>query len=157
MAARKSWPKGIHPIHRVLQRVVPRTSTGCWEWQGKTTKGYGLVYLERGKYGSAHRVTYGWFRGPILAGLECDHLCRNKRCVNPWHIEAVTHTINLHRGPQWEHRRRGICSRGHAMTPDNSYTDPRGYAVCRTCKNASTVASNKRRAAERRAQCQTSP
>ncbi len=66
---------------------------GCWEWlHAIQVRGYGVL---RGRL--AHRVIYEAVRGPIPEGLQIDHLCENKRCVNPWHLEAVTLQENLRR------------------------------------------------------------
>lgn len=69
----------------------------CWEWSGTTTRGYGRFWVG-GKMVRAHRASYEMFRGPIPSGLELDHLCRNTRCVNPDHLEAVSHRENTMRG-----------------------------------------------------------
>jgi hypothetical protein len=70
----------------------------CWDWTGyKDEKGYGRIYKEGlNKY--AHRYAYEHFVGPIPDNLEIDHLCRRRCCVNPEHLEAVTHRVNVARG-----------------------------------------------------------
>lgn len=74
--------------------------TGCWNWtQNKNQKGYGL-YRYNGGIKMAHRYLYIKYKGTIPAGLEIDHLCRNRACVNPDHLETVTHTINRRRSTQ---------------------------------------------------------
>ena len=75
---------------------------GCWEWTGAhTTKskslGYAVVRIF-GKVEYVHRLMYQWARGPIPRGLEIDHLCRNRGCVRPDHMEAVDHRTNARRG-----------------------------------------------------------
>ena len=86
----------------------------CWIWTKATTwNGYGLSALN-GKKTTAHRVMYGLHNGPIPDGLELDHLCRNRLCVNPEHLEPVTHSINLRRGLE-----ATGCKRGHPYSPEN--------------------------------------
>jgi HNH endonuclease len=72
--------------------------TGCWVWERSlTTKGYGNTSKD-GKTALAHRVYYEQAKGPIPEGLQIDHLCRNRACVNPDHMEAVPQQENLRRG-----------------------------------------------------------
>jgi hypothetical protein len=75
--------------------------TGCWLWIGShDTHGYGQIHI-KGKQCGAHRIIYERHKGPIPDGLEIDHLCGNKACVNPDHLEIVTHKINVRRAYGW--------------------------------------------------------
>lgn len=105
---------------------------GCWLWIGyKLPKGYGMIHLN-GKPCPAHRVSHLIFKGAIPTGLEIDHLCRNKSCVNPNHLEAVTRSVNLMRGDNhW--RRKTHCPQGHPYDMENTLIDKRGARNCLTC------------------------
>jgi hypothetical protein len=92
---------GTSPLIRFMTKVkIPGPLDGCWHWTAaKTYSGYGMFgggYA--GKVTTAHRWIYDRVVGPIPAGMVIDHLCRNKSCVNPDHLEAVTQSINLRRG-----------------------------------------------------------
>lgn len=86
----------------VEERLVARlklVNSGCLEWQGcLDTNGYGTISVNA-RMRQAHRVSYELFVRVIPKGLEIDHLCRNKRCANPFHLQAVTHRENLFRSP----------------------------------------------------------
>jgi len=100
--------------------------TPCIIWWGRIDPdGYGRV---PGGY-SAHRVVYESSVGPIPEGHEIDHLCNNRACVNPLHLEPVTHEENTRRAKE----RRGYCQWGHELTADNTYVTPKGYRNCREC------------------------
>lgn len=105
-------------------------------WAGRTTDGYGLVWLQ-GRTQSAHRVAYEAFVGPIPAGLQIDHLCRVRACVNYRHLEAVTSQVNNLRGTGLASENAGKthCPRGHPLVGDNLRPSElaRGRRVCLTC------------------------
>jgi hypothetical protein len=107
---------------------------GCWVWSGAMrSNGYGVFKID-GRAFQAHAITYMLARGEIPAGNELDHLCRNTRCVNPDHLEAVPHRENVLRGssPSAIQARRALCRRGHPFSRVNG----RGRRVCQTCENA---------------------
>lgn len=111
-------------------------AAGCWNWtQCRNTDGYGVVGRNRRRY-PAHRYAWTLLRGPIPDGMELDHLCRNRGCVNPDHLEPVTHTENILRGdsPQAINSRKTHCIRGHEFTEANTYTYKGRH--CRTCQRA---------------------
>lgn len=109
-------------------------STGCHFWPGATDmRGYGKM-SRNGRTVSAHRWYWIQAKGPIPEGLQLDHLCRNRRCCNPEHLELVTNRENQLRGnhPNMVAHRENRCRRGHEMTPENTYRSRRGRQ-CRTC------------------------
>lgn len=122
----------------------------CWEWTGTTAgRGYGsLTIRQRTKY--AHRVSYELCVGPIPDGLEIDHLCKNILCVNPDHLEAVTHWENNRRSGSISARqmRQTHCKRGHEFTPENTYIQPPNMRSCKTCRIACYRKWNARRKAK---------
>lgn len=91
-----------------------RTLTGCWEWLGRLNLGYGkLSYHGRSLY--LHQVSYLLFVGPLIPGLTIDHLCRNRACGNPAHLEQVPRGVNVLRGEgvSAKNARKTHCPRGH--------------------------------------------
>jgi hypothetical protein len=123
--------------------------TLCWVWTGaKTDRPYALFYF-RGRNRVAHRIGYRHWVGPVPAGLELDHLCRVRLCVNWRHLEAVTHVENVRRGNL--HLVKGgktRCPQGHPYAGDNLYVPPSGVGrTCRICKRRLWRAYNARRKA----------
>lgn len=131
---------GITPQFRFWSKV--RVTDGCWEWKAShDTRGYGLLWLNR-RWIGAHRFAYELLVGPIPDGLEIDHLCRNKSCVNPAHLEPVTHLENMRRADYGSKGDRGKhnavkthCPVGHPYTADNTKLY-RGRRSCRVCSQA---------------------
>lgn len=125
-----------NPIGYVIQE------NGCWEWVGAHKQaGYG----QWGRTDCAHRVMYEKVRGPIPKWLHLDHLCRNKGCVNPDHLEAVTQRENTLRGesPAAQRARATHCKNGHPYDGTNTYNRPdrpigRGR-YCRACRRVETT------------------
>ena len=108
---------------------------GCWFWKGARANGYGYVRW-KGKVEPAHRVVYRILRGPIPEGKELDHLCRNRPCVNPDHLESVTSKQNTLRGEgaTAKNARKTHCKHGHRFTRANTYIIPStGHRQCNIC------------------------
>lgn len=129
-------------VERFWLRVDRRGLDECWEWQGPRTYGYGYFSASRKVTLRAHRFAYKLLVGPIPDGLGLDHLCRNRACVNPAHLEPVTNRVNTLRGtsPVAVNAQRTRCRRGHPLSGSNlliERTKRRApWRVCRTCKLA---------------------
>lgn len=136
---------GRRPLAKRFWEKVEKTGSagGCWLWIGsRSSAGYGTFNRGDRAYDYAHRLAYELLVGPIPAGLVLDHLCRNRACVNPDHLEAVEHGENVRRGAAPYGPIRTTCKHGHDITnPANVYTDPAGGRRCRPC------ATERRRAA----------
>lgn len=111
----------------------------CWEWlRYRTPAGYGQFGVD-GKLVLAHRYSYELLIGPIPNGLTLDHLCRNRGCVNPFHLEAVTLKVNCLRGisPSANNARKSLCPQGHPYSEENTYLSKNGRQ-CRICREHSS-------------------
>jgi hypothetical protein len=119
---------------------------GCWWWRGALfPNGYGSFkeFPRPGICHLPHRFAYERLVGPIPEGLDLDHLCRNRTCVNPAHLEPVTRRENLLRGDTIPARKNAQthCIHGHPFDKANTYIAPNGTRHCRTCSHDRQVQS----------------
>lgn len=121
---------------RFWAKVQGGDVTSCWIWKAAILhNGYGQ-FRANGVAVKAHRWAYEYLRAEIPAGLVIDHLCRNRACVNPWHLDPVTAKTNVLRGVGHTARNaaKTHCSHGHPYSEANTYTDANGWRRCRTCR-----------------------
>lgn len=126
---------GAGRYERFVNKVEIDRETGCWNWTAHTLSGYGQL-----DHRAAHRFSYEHHIGPIPDGLQIDHLCRNRRCVNPEHLEPVTQRENILRGeaPAAYLARQTHCKRGHEFTSDNILAGR--WRRCKRCHRERTKA-----------------
>lgn len=120
---------------------------GCWIWLGVVDRhGYGKFRLN-GRMEKAHRAAYVIRYGAIPAGLEIDHVCRVRRCVNPEHLRAVTKRENtlIGESPPAVNARKVRCVNGHPFDDRNTYIAPNGVRQCRACNAARSRAYKQRK------------
>ena len=115
---------------RFWAKTVPGLN-GCILWTAALTANGYARFSSQGVDFRAHRLAYEWAKGPVSDDLVIDHLCRVRRCVNPDHLEAVTHAENMRRG-EWANKTH--CPRGHEYTPENTYVAKTGWRSCRACR-----------------------
>lgn len=130
---------------RFESKFIPEPNSGCWLWtEALKGKGYGGFYLA-GKDARAHRVSYELYVGAIPCGLTIDHLCRNKSCVNPDHLEAVTNRENVLRGvgTSAENARKTHCPQGLPFDELNTQWESRGRRRCGRCNRERNRASRR--------------
>lgn len=132
---------------RFWSYVVKGNSDGdCWSWRVKTLpNGYAHFRTAKTVNGKqkvvvdyAHRISFVLAKGPIGKGMVIDHLCRNKECCNPDHLEQVTQKINMLRGEtvQALNVAKAACPKGHPYDAENTYVDRAGKRHCRICRKA---------------------
>jgi hypothetical protein len=130
-------------VNRFWDKVDRVDPDECWTWQAATRKGYGVFFF-CGRLVPAHRFAYELLVGSVPDGLELDHLCRNRGCVNPAHLEPVTRSVNVLRGESgarlrqaWIDR-KSHCDHGHPLSGANlrvQKTGKRaGRRMCRACQ-----------------------
>jgi hypothetical protein len=134
--------------------LVEKTDT-CWTWIGsRNVSGYGKFWTDDGRTVRPHRWAYEQEVGPIPVGLQLDHLCKNRACVRPDHLEPVTGKVNTERGSR---ATATHCKHGHEFTPENTYivkptrTLPHGGRGCVICRKANSDRYLARKKAEREA------
>lgn len=121
------------------EKILSRISVdenGCWNWTRYIdSAGYGRITVNM-RVIRAHILSYRVFVGDIPNGLELDHLCRNRKCCNPDHLEAVTRKVNLLRGeaPSAKNARKTHCVNGHEFTAANTTIDKTGSRQCNACQ-----------------------
>jgi hypothetical protein len=122
---------------------VPACNPGlgnCWQWlAGKDTRGgYGEFAVRRGEVVRTHKFLYEILMGVVPKELVLDHLCRNRSCVNPWHLEPVTQKVNVLRGesPCSINSKKTHCKNGHRFSEENTYVQPSRLngRSCRVCR-----------------------
>jgi hypothetical protein len=147
------------PVTRFWQKVdlngpTSRPALGqCWQWLGAQCDGYGRHTAAPGVVVYTHRYAYELLVGPVPAGLQLDHICRHRACVNPAHLEPVTQRVNMLRGegPAAVNARKTHCPKGHPLSGDNVYahtvraTGTPGRR-CRTCNTEAAREYRKLRA-----------
>lgn len=141
----KMNPKPIKDLEGKLKSKILIDQNGCWVWQGaffnKPYGKYGQIRVlvdGKSKIVKAHRESYKLYKGEIPTGLELDHLCHNTLCVNPAHLEPVTHLENMRRRKDYK---APNCRHGHSYTQENTYIRPdNGRRECMICRK---IRSNK--------------
>lgn len=133
------------PPKPVMERLMARVTVsedGCWEYGKGANRPAGYFQISIGQVDGkcalryAHRVAYEHLVGPVPDGLQLDHLCRNRRCVNPDHLEPVTAQENTRRSKALIQQ----CAQGHAYDDENTAIAPSGQRYCRACKRARALA-----------------
>lgn len=118
---------------RFWAKVDVRDAASCWLWRGAmSNSGYGHFALMKRRHCTAHRAALMLTGHEIPDGMVVDHLCRNRQCVNPAHLEPVPQSVNVRRGKRWAEPVTH-CKRGHEFTDSNTYVNPRGVRRCRAC------------------------
>lgn len=139
---------------RLIEGSKRDSASGCLRWQGaKNPKGYGEITVDNRRR-AVHRIAHEVWIGPIPEGFEIDHVaangCVHRDCIEPSHLEAVTHLENLARKPERTH-----CKNGHEYTPENTrWSAPQAgrenrSRICRACRRDRRAAARAARKAER--------
>lgn len=134
---------------RFLSKIRVNLQTECWEWTATlNSEGYGMYFIENNVVRSAHRISYDIFKGLECMGLVIDHICRNRKCVNPDHLREVSNAINNlenSQGPSAINALKTHCKYGHEYTPENTrkVLNRKGHKnnrACQKCYNGKAIA-----------------
>lgn len=120
---------------RFWLKVERDEQTRCWQWvASKNSSGYGTFGVKR-RIVATHRLTFSIFNGPLDSSLEIDHLCRNRACCNPAHLEQVTKRTNVLRGENnaAQNARKSVCKAGHPLEGENVYQNG-NRRICKACR-----------------------
>jgi hypothetical protein len=137
-------PKGVYtrkpsdPVKRFQAKFTRGAADQCWLWAAASSGPYGS-FRTGGEAVPAHRFAFEAFVRPLREGEVVDHVCRNQRCVNPAHLEAISMSENTKRGrgpgvASARGRAKTHCKRGHPLFGPNLYRDAKGYRGCKTCQ-----------------------
>ena len=133
---------------RFDEKWTPEPNTGCYLWTASVNNGgYGIFGFRvdgRTRAVGAHRLNYEMTFGPIAEDLDIDHKCRIRSCVNPAHLEAVSHRENMRRGNAMMglNARKTHCLRGHEFSPENTRPHGNGNRSCRACEKIRNAKRN---------------
>lgn len=141
----------VNPVKRFWEKVQMDGDDECWLWLGtvNVTGNYGRFHInQERKCVPAHVYSYELHYGAMPKGLEIDHLCRNPRCVNPEHLEAVPHRTNVRRGlmplvSRLRQLNKTHCPHGHPYDEKNTVYTKEGFRNCRICRNYPSCAIGK--------------
>lgn len=142
--------------HRLLKYMRVDAATNCWVWIGALSEGGYARLCVNNRDTRAHRAAYELFVGPVPDGLQIDHLCRVRNCINPAHLEAVTGSENCRRGTVGDHiadrqRAKTHCPRGHEYSGENLAFWKNSGRVGRKCRACESARGKRRHAAKKAA------
>ncbi len=124
-----------NPALRFFEKLIIDNNE-CIIWRGAILAGgYGILKINSKNMG-AHRFSYELFKGPLIKGLQIDHICRNRTCVNPRHLRQVTQKVNLtENSNSWGaiNKNKTHCKNGHEFSPDNILKSKRNCRICKKC------------------------
>lgn len=142
------------PLEKIRDNIMVDPNSGCWLFTGGLDK-CGYSKLSGGKdipgESLGHRMSYLIFKGPIPDGTEIDHKCRVRSCINPAHLQAVSHAKNVSLADYKTNHRNGVkthCKRGHEFTPENTMVNRHGSYSTRKCR--ACTSERQRRSYERK-------